>query len=169
MKSHNLLIALFLNITAVSCLKVQETEKERLKEVDWLVGTWQNETEKGTFTETWQITENTTKEGNTYKRLEAFSSLIKNRDTLFSEEVVLFKIDKWMYSVLASGENDGKSVVFPSTKITDTELVFENPEHDFPKKITYSLITPDSLYAEISGDGKSQGFPFKRVNRIPAN
>jgi hypothetical protein len=165
MKNHNLLIALFLSITAVSCLKVLQNEEEHLKEVDWLVGTWQNKTEKGTFTETWEITENTTQEGYTYKRLEAFSCLIKDMDTLFSEEVVLFKMEKWMYCVLASGQNDGKSVVFTSTTISDTELVFENPEHDFPKKIVYTLITPDSLYAEISGDGKKQGFPFKRVSR----
>ncbi|MFN4198806.1 MAG: DUF6265 family protein [Flavobacterium sp.] len=161
MKNHNLLIVLFLSITAIFCLKILKTEEEHLKEVGWLVGTWQNKTEKGTFTETWEITENTTQEGHTYKRLEAFSCLIKDRDTLFSEEVVLFKMDKWMYSVLASGQNDGKSVVFTSTKITDTELVFENQEHDFPKKIVYTLITPDSLYAEISGDGKNKDFRLK--------
>lgn len=142
-----------------------QSEEQKLKEVEWLLGTWENKTEKGTYTETWQVTDNITKEGYTYKRLEAFSTMVKDLDTLFSEEVVLFKIDKWIYTVMAKGQNNDKAVVFTATKNTATELVFENPEHDFPKKITYTLVSPDSLYAEISGDGKKQGFPFKRVSR----
>ena len=35
--------------------------------------------------------------------------------------------------------------------------MFENPGHDFPKKISYTKITNDSLVAEISG--QQQGKP----------
>jgi hypothetical protein len=78
-------------------------------------------------------------------------------------------MDTWIYSVTAGKQNNGQAVLFTATKNTATELVFENPEHDFPKKITYTLVTPDSLYAEISGVGKKQGFPFKRANRNPVD
>ena len=45
-------------------------------------------------------------------------------------------------------------------------FVFENPEHDFPKRIVYKLITTDSLHAYID-DGKEdskkkQNFYYKR-------
>jgi hypothetical protein len=169
MKTQNILFLLFLSLVYNSCVQWNQTEEEKIKEVDWLLGIWQNETENGTFTEAWWVSENTSKEGYTYKMLEAFSTLIKDQDTLFSEEVALFKMDKWIYTVMANGQNNDKAVVFTATKNSANELVFENPDHDFPKKITYTLMTPDSLYAEISGDGKKQGFPFKKVNRLPEN
>ena len=49
----------------------------------------------------------------------------------------------------------------------DDFMVFENPEHDFPTKITYKKINADSIVAEISGNrnGKqaSELFPMKRA------
>jgi hypothetical protein len=45
-------------------------------------------------------------------------------------------------------------------------LVFENKEHDFPQKITYTKISNDSIVAEISGmkDGKQskESYPMKK-------
>lgn len=159
MKTTILLFSIAIILFFNSCQKDYSTQ-----EVDWLIGTWENKTEEGTFTETWYKTNNETKEGLTYNRLEAKSTLIRNGDTLFSEEVILFKMDKWIYSVMASTINEGKVTLFTATSIGKNELIFENPEHDFPKKITYKLVTEDSLYAEISGDGNSQGFPLKKVD-----
>lgn len=158
MKYHILLLLLVTFLSINSCQKDYST-----KEVDWLIGTWENKTEEGTFTETWYKTKNETKEGLKYDRLEAKSTFIKNGDTLFQEEVILFKIDKWIYSVMVSKQNEEKATLFTATSVKKNKLVFENPEHDFPKKITYKLVNQDSLYSEISGDGKKQGFPFKRV------
>jgi hypothetical protein len=67
------------------------------------------------------------------------------------------------YIVSVPNQNEEQPVAFKLTSSTIDYLVFENPEHDFPKKITYKLVTKDSLYAEISGDGKSQGFPFTKI------
>ncbi|HQW25329.1 MAG TPA: DUF6265 family protein, partial [Saprospiraceae bacterium] len=65
------------------------------------------------------------------------------------------------------GMNGGMPVRFTSTTVTDTELTFENPTHDFPQVIRYTLIHPDSLVAEISGitggQQQKQTFPMKRV------
>lgn len=159
MKYRILLLLLVTIFSFYSCKK-----DNSIREVDWLIGTWENKTEEGTFTETWIKTNNETKEGLEYDRLEAKSTFIKNGDTLFQEEVILFKMDKWIYSVMASNQNEGKATLFKATSVRNNELVFENPAHDFPKKITYKLVSKDSLYAEISGNGKSQGFPFKKVN-----
>jgi hypothetical protein len=52
------------------------------------------------------------------------------------------------------------------TKRTPIEMVFENPKHDYPQKITYRQITKDSMVATISGiqQGKpsSDSYPMKR-------
>lgn len=41
--------------------------------------------------------------------------------------------------------------LFKATKITDDEALFENPTHDFPRKIQYWRKGKDSLKAQISG------------------
>jgi uncharacterized protein DUF6265 len=57
---------------------------------------------------------------------------------------------------------------FKLTSLRNGEAVFENPEHDFPKKVIYARQTDGSLLAAIEGpgrDGKPRRveYPFKRV------
>jgi hypothetical protein len=59
-------------------------------------------------------------------------------------------------------------VVFRAGKASRTDVVFENPEHDFPKRIGYRLVSPDSLEAWVdggaNGDGERIGYPYHRVD-----
>ena len=54
---------------------------------------------------------------------------------------------------------------FKLTRATATEAVFENPEHDFPKRIIYRKTADDSLTASIdAGEGtKARSFAFRRI------
>ena len=57
---------------------------------------------------------------------------------------------------------------FKLTSLRNGEAVFENPAHDFPKKIVYALQADGSLLAAIEGpgrDGKPRRveYPYKRV------
>ena len=54
---------------------------------------------------------------------------------------------------------------FKLTRASATEAVFENPQHDFPKRIIYRKTGDDSLTATIDGgEGtKSMSFPYKRI------
>ena len=53
---------------------------------------------------------------------------------------------------------------FKLTRASATEAVFENPQHDFPKRIIYRK-TEDGLTASIDGGegSKAMSFPFKRM------
>ena len=53
---------------------------------------------------------------------------------------------------------------FKLTRASTTEAVFENPQHDFPKRIIYRK-TDDGLTASIDGgEGtKAMAFPMKRM------
>jgi hypothetical protein len=58
---------------------------------------------------------------------------------------------------------------FKLTSLRGGEAVFENPEHDFPKKVIYTRKADGSLLAAIEGpgrDGKIRRveYPFKRVS-----
>jgi hypothetical protein len=63
---------------------------------------------------------------------------------------------------------DQPEVVFRAPLPSATEAVFENPTHDFPKRIGYRLVAADSLEAWIDGgaEGKAPkiGFGYHRVD-----
>ncbi len=54
---------------------------------------------------------------------------------------------------------------FKLTRVTAGEAVFENPTHDFPKRIIYKKAAEDSLTASIDGgEGtKQMTFAFRRM------
>ena len=61
-----------------------------------------------------------------------------------------------------------KEAAFQIVSLSATEAVFENPQHDFPQKISYRLQADGSLLAAIEGPGKDGQtrrveFPYKRV------
>ncbi len=76
------------------------------------------------------------------------------------------KNDSVFYNVSVKGQNKDQAVSFYLTSSDDDKLVFENPNHDYPSKITYSKISKDSIVAEIFGlkDGKkiTESFPMSR-------
>lgn len=152
MKKVNTLLLILL--TCFSCQ--QKTTFSELEKADWFLGRWENKTPEGTFSEEWKIENDSLYLGESY--------FISNNDTLFAETVRLEqRKNDLFYVVSVPNQNKEQPVAFKLTSSTIDYLVFENPEHDFPKKITYKLVTKDSLYAEISGDGKSQGFPFTKI------
>ena len=57
---------------------------------------------------------------------------------------------------------------FRATSILDSSAVFENPAHDFPRKISYRRAGPDSLEASIEGPRggmtRTIMYPFRRVS-----
>ena len=62
-----------------------------------------------------------------------------------------------------------KETAFRAVAQTDTDVVFENKEHDFPQTIGYSLKPDGSVVASIEGPGKDGTtrrieYPYKRVN-----
>jgi hypothetical protein len=68
------------------------------------------------------------------------------------------------YHVLAGGQPE---VVFRAASPSAREAVFENPAHDFPKRVGYRLVSPDSLEAWIDGgaaEGKKTTYPYHRVD-----
>jgi hypothetical protein len=56
---------------------------------------------------------------------------------------------------------------FEARYVSDTLVTFENPQHDFPKRIIYRRRGTDSLVARIEGahNGRVRGidFPYARV------
>ena len=169
----NLIKALLISVTIIilfACGNQVDSNKETIIKVDdsnsleqanWFLGSWQNNTSDGDFTEIWKQKNDSVYLGVSY--------VIVKTDTVFYESISLVqKNKKWNYSVSVRNQNNEQPVSFEMTSMTPNQLVFENPKHDFPSKITYTKITQDSIVAKISGilKGKEQTeyFPMKRFN-----
>lgn len=135
---------LLLLLAVVSCKNSEATEKDQIKSANWLLGKWSAKMADGNLSESWkQINDST---------FQAESLFIKGKDTLHFESIILQqKGEDLFYNATVKGQNENKAVAFKLTKKNAKQLVFENPKHDYPQKITYTLITKDSLVASISG------------------
>lgn len=137
-------------------------QKKDIQKAEWLIGTWENKTQKGSIYETW------TKAGNNEFSGKSYS--VKDKDTIVFENIRLLQEKNGLYYIpTVKNQNDGLPVRFVAKTISKNQLVFENPQHDFPQIIAYTKITSDSLIAEISGrkngQKRKQTFPMKRVKR----
>jgi hypothetical protein len=69
--------------------------------------------------------------------------------------------------VYAAQPHNQPSAEFVSEKVSDAEVVFANPAHDFPQRIIYRRVRSDSLRARVEGTqgGRTRGsdFPYARV------
>ncbi|WP_312175561.1 DUF6265 family protein [Chryseobacterium sp.] len=133
-----------------------------IQNAEWLIGTWENKTQRGSIYETW------TKSGQNEFSGKSYS--VKDNDTIVFENIRLLQEKNGLYYIpTVKNQNDGLPVRFVAKAISENQLVFENPQHDFPQIIAYTKITSDSLIAEISGtkngQKRKQTFPMKRVKR----
>lgn len=131
----------------------------QLEKAQWLLGSWENASPEGNLSENWEKTNDSVYAGHTY--------FVIGKDTVFTESITLVEANgKLAYVTAVSDQNGGKAIRFEMTSGTEDQLVFENPKHDFPQKITYNKITNDSLVAEISGmkEGKpsTEQFAMKK-------
>ena len=89
------------------------------------------------------------------------SFFIENIDTTILETIEIKKIDnETFYCPKVVDQNDGEAVLFKLTSSDPTKLVFENAQHDFPKKICYYK-EGNNINAWIEGNGKKLSFYLK--------
>lgn len=72
-----------------------------------------------------------------------------------------------LYTATVLGQNEGKGVPFRLTK-SDSLFIFENPDHAFPKKITYHPQSDQEIQVTIS-DGLDRSISYTLVkSNIPS-
>jgi len=150
-------------ITAVGLIilgAVPSRQANDINKASWLIGTWENKTSRGIIFEAWKKVSDLEMSGMSY--------VINGNDTIVFESIRLVQEQDGLYYIpVVKNQNDGLPVRFAMKSISETQMVFENPQHDFPQVISYKKVSADSLVAEISGlrDGqeRKQAFPMRRV------
>jgi hypothetical protein len=140
------LFLLFLSgiiITGFSVItKSYESKMDTFK---WMVGSWKMETKRGAIMETWISVNDSSLAG------ESFMVRITGGTTILEKIQLVSRGNEYFYIPVAQGQNDNGPVKFKITSFNESGFVAENPEHDFPKRITYKLVNKDSVHAFIDG------------------
>jgi hypothetical protein len=118
--------------------------------LDWMAGYWKHMTEGSETEEQWMGPLNNLMVG-----------MSRNTDTGFGASfeflrIVQNKKGAVQYIAMPSGK---KETVFTLTHYKNREVWFENPEHDFPRKIVYRLNSPGELTVIL--DGIEDGQPYR--------
>jgi uncharacterized protein YciI len=92
--------------------------------------------------------------------LKGFSYNLKEGQMIISEYLDITKTNnEIIYTATVLNQNQGKGINFRLTK-TDSNFTFENPTHDFPKRIVYQKLSDTEIFVQVSG-GNQKGFSYK--------
>lgn len=122
---------------------------------DFLEGTWKMESNEKF--EHWDKLNDQTLKGIAYSYVDGKLIVSEYLEIAQSENEI-------SYTATVVNQNQGKGVGFKLFKQGDA-WSFENPNHDFPKKIIYQKISDQELLVSVS-EGKQKGFSYKLLKQI---
>jgi hypothetical protein len=125
-----------------ACVERKHSNSKTVNLFSWLNGNWSMTTDDGTVTEEWKTINDSLMEGK--------SDFVKADSVIPFEKIRLFRRDtSFFYEAKAAGQNNEQPVEFKLSSFTDSGFIAENPQHDFPKRITYRLVNKDSIHAFV--------------------
>ncbi len=134
------------------------TAQPAIETVAWLQGCWEAPSGRSIVEEQWMAPRGST--------MLMMGRTVRD-GKLVEYEVVLLREESatLVYEAHPSGQSPAS---FRSTRVSESSVIFENPEHDFPRTIGYQLNRPDSLLAFVEGPSGGQTrrieFQYRRVN-----
>ena len=132
----------------------QESNKQKFKKLEWLMAKWvrTNSAAGHSGYEIWSKVSNL--------KLSGKGVTLKGNKIVFTENLELVVKGPDIFYVVTLAD-EKKPIYFKLTELDDNGFTCENPEHDFPKKITYRR-SGNNVKAVISGNGKSVDYIFVR-------
>jgi hypothetical protein len=152
-----LLQLMFLVLILDSCDLLAD-ESKKIEGLAWLQGCWSGEGKDRSYTEQWMKPAAQTMIGMS-------RTIVKDKTVAY--EFLLIRQEANGDIVLIAKPSGQKEATFKMTKLADREVVFENPDHDFPQRISYRSPETGVLNAQIDGqlNGKTRSidFPMKKA------
>ena len=154
----------YMSIIAASVLLVhsvpaQQSGRDVVRGLQWLAGCWERQAGTRLVEEAWLAPRAGTMLG--LGRTTRGDTLVE-----FEQLRIFARGDTLVYAAAPSGQPRAEFRAVPP--LDPHDLIFANPVHDFPQRIRYRRVGPDSLVARIEGErnGVPRGvdFPFRRVS-----
>jgi hypothetical protein len=151
-------IAAMATALAAAMLQAAQAQEHPTSMLSWLAGCWAAEGGEPGSGEHWMAPAGGT--------LLGVGRTVKRGATVEYEflQIRTNAEGKLVYVALPSGQ---RGATFTATAVSDAAVTFENPEHDFPQRVSYRRIDRDRIAARIEGrrGGELRGsdFPMKRT------
>jgi len=147
-------VVLFLVLRCAGDVSAQTIVVER---VAWLQGCWRSVNGQVTIEEQWMAPRGGTMLG--------MGRTVRGGQTTEYELVLIaVKDNRLVYEAHPSGQ---KPATFAAASASDTGVLFENTEHDFPQRVGYRRDGGDGLQAwiegQINGTPRRVDFSYRRV------
>ena len=123
---------------------------DSLASLQWLLGEWVADGTKTTFQESWTEVTPQTFEGTGIEQAKPDGPIS------VSEVLRLVEMAGGVFYLSKVADNE-LPVAFRLTHCAEGRFVFENPAHDFPRRLEYVLLTDGRLAVHVS-DGGDKGF-----------
>jgi hypothetical protein len=149
-----LLVACVVTVATAARLEAQQSAPAPIDRAGWLAGCWEQRTARSVTLEMWMPPAGG-------MMLGASRTTAGTMTREFEQLRLAAAGDTLVYTAVPSGQREAS---FRSTSISATAMVFENPAHDFPRKITYRRVGEDSLVARVEGPGPNnttRGFDIR--------
>ncbi|HUE88845.1 MAG TPA: DUF6265 family protein [Vicinamibacterales bacterium] len=140
------------NVLLLAATIATQGATNAVTDLDWLSGCWQYSAGSRTVTEFWLPPDGGTMMG--------LSRTVSGGKTV-EHEFLLLRVGPHGIEYVAKPSGQAEAV-FTASKVASGEVVFENPAHDFPTRITYRK-TDGGLVATIDGmvKGKPRAIDFR--------
>lgn len=134
-------------IISCTCFINKDNQTDKIfSQLYALQGKWEMKTKTGVIGEEW------TKVNDNFLQNRGY--LIRGNDTTTTERVALQNTKEGIfYTSTVEDQNNQLPVAFRLSSVKNNVFIFENAQHDYPRRIAYHLTNKDSLYAWID-DGK---------------
>ncbi len=130
-----------------------------IDDLAWLSGCWMSSNQEPGSAEHWMLPAGGTMIG--------MNRTVRGGKTVAFEFMRIVEQEDGGLEFIASpsGQN---TTGFTMINVTNREVIFENPDHDFPQRIIYRLVSDEELLGRIEGtiDGveRAADFPMKKVD-----
>ncbi len=137
-----------------------------IENIDWLIGQWQGKDVNDlVFHENWERDGKSSFTGSS-------CTITPDGDTIYRETLKINLVDGTPYFVSTVPKTKGP-VLFKMVQGDAQTAIFENRDHDFPQRISYTLENNNHMKVKLEGIEKGQPkierLQFERVLQTPLN
>lgn len=145
-------------VVAGACIPASAQTVNGVARLSWLAGCWSSENNEAGSVEQWMQ--------------PAAGVMLGMARTVKSGKTVEFEFMRiheapdatLLFTAIPSGQ---KETTFSQLRLSDAEVAFENPAHDFPQRVIYRRVGDTRLVASIEGTRKGAprtiDFPMRRT------
>lgn len=141
----------WLHAAALSLL-LADPPAPRIGDLAWLAGSWEMKGERSRTEEYWTQP--------TGESMLGMARTVAGDRMVFFEYLRIEARSDGIYYI-AHPKARAPGTEFKLTHFQKDEALFENPKHDFPKRIRYRRHADGTMTARIEGDNKAQEFSFR--------